>query len=122
MGSDGSIAIVDDDEALGRALARLLGTFSFQIRTYRSGREFLNSLGAGTPACLILDLQMLEMTGLEIARHLADIGLRIPIIFLTARDEPGARSSCEMVGGSAFLLKPVKGDLLLDSINSAMGI
>ena len=120
-GSDRYIAIVDDDEPLRRALSRLIGAFSFQVRTYGSGREFLNSLSAGTPACLILDLQMLEMTGLETAQHLAELGLRIPTIFLTARDEPSARSSCEIVGGIAFLLKPVMSDLLLDSINSAMG-
>ena len=115
------IALVDDDEPLRRALSRLIAASSFQVRTYRSGRELLNSLCAGTPACLILDVQMLEMTGLEIAQHLTDMGMRIPTIFLTARDEPSVRASCEAVGGIAFLVKPVMCDLLLDSINSAIG-
>lgn len=118
--SGGYIGIIDDDEPLRRALSRLVAALSFQVRTYGSGREFLNSLSAGTPACLILDVQMLEMTGLEIAHHLADLGPRIPIIFLTAHDQPGVRSSCEMAGGSAFLVKPVMRDLLLESVNSAM--
>jgi FixJ family two-component response regulator len=118
--SSGYVAIVDDDDPLRRALARLIGAYSYQVRAYRSGPEFLDSLRGGTPACLILDQQMLEMTGLEIAQHLNDIGLRIPTIFLTARDEPSVRSSCDMMGGIAFLVKPVTKDLLLESINIAM--
>jgi FixJ family two-component response regulator len=120
--ASGYVAIVDDDDPLRRALSRLIGVYSYEVRAYRSGREFLDTLCDGTPACLILDLQMLEMTGLEIAQHLKDIGLRIPTIFLTARDEPSARSSCEMMGAIAFLVKPVMQDLLFESINVAMGV
>jgi len=120
--SSGYVAIVDDDDPLRRALVRLIGAYSYQVRAYRSGREFLDSLRGGMPACLILDLQMLEMTGLELAQHLKDIGLRIPTIFLTARDEPSVRSSCAMMGGIAFLVKPVMQDLLLESINVAIGV
>ena len=118
--SGGYIAIVDDDEPLRRALSRLLGAFSFQVRTFGSGREFFDSFSAGTPDCLIVDLQMFEMTGLEIAQHLADMRLHIPTIVLTARDEPSARSSCEMLGVAAFLVKPVTSELLVDSINTAI--
>jgi FixJ family two-component response regulator len=114
------IAIVDDDEPLRRALARLIRACSFRVQTYCSGRDFIDSLATGAPDCLILDLQMLEMTGLEVAQQLAEMGLRIPTIFLTARDEPSARSSCDMVGASSFLVKPVMRDLLLESINSAI--
>jgi FixJ family two-component response regulator len=115
------IAIVDDDEAVCRALARLLRAFSHQVRTYRSGREFLNSLNIAVPTCVIVDLQMDDMTGLELLRNLADTGAKIPAIVVTAHDEAGMRHRCEAAGAAAFLVKPVMRDPLLDAIRAATG-
>src|SRR6185436_15918227 len=84
----GSIAIIDDDAPVGRALARLIRAHSYSVQVYGSAREFLDTVKGHTPACLIIDLQMEEMTGLQLVHHLADMGLRIPAIFVTARDEP----------------------------------
>lgn len=113
------IAIVDDDELIRRALSRLLKTYSFQVQTYASGREFLDSLKTGTPACLILDLHMRhEMSGLEVLSRLAGLGLRIPTIVATAQDEQGMRHRCELAGADAFLVKPFTVELLLETIRS----
>ena len=116
----GHIAIVDDDAPVGRALARLIKAYSYSVQVYQSAREFLDALKTGTPACLIVDLQMEEMTGLQLVHHLADIGLRIPAIFVTARDEPGMQQSCEASGAIAFLLKPVMNEALLHAIDTAL--
>ena len=116
----GHIAIVDDDASVGRALARLIKAHCYPVQVYRSAREFLDTLKTSTPACLIVDLQMEEMTGLQLIHHLASIGLRIPAIFVTARDEPGMQHSCEASGAIAFLLKPVMSEPLLEAINTAL--
>lgn len=116
----GHIAIVDDDASVGRALARLIKAHAYPVQVYRSAREFLDTLKTSRPACLIVDLQMEEMTGLQLVHHLAAIGLRIPAIFVTARDEPGMQHSCEASGAIAFLLKPVMSEPLLEAINAAL--
>jgi len=116
-----TIAIVDDHESVRRAMARLVGAYSsFQVQTYASGREFLDSLKVSVPNCLIVDLRMKDMTGLELLHSLAGMGLRIPTIVATADDEPGMRHRCKLAGAVAFLVKPVMSDPLLDAIKTAM--
>jgi FixJ family two-component response regulator len=114
------VAIVDDDQAVRRALARLVEAHSYNVQTCQSGREFLDSLKVGVPACLIVDLQMNGMTGLELMHHLSDTGLRIPTIVATADDEPGMRHRCKLAGAVGFLVKPVMSDPLLEAIKAAM--
>ena len=116
----GYVAVVDDDESVRRALARLIRAYSFHVKTYQSGREFLDSLKIGVPACLIVDLQMEDMTGLELLHRLAFVGLRIPTIVVTARDEPGIQHVWGIADAPAFLMKPVMRDPLLGAINAAM--
>jgi FixJ family two-component response regulator len=117
----GAVAIVDDDPSVRRALARLIGAYSFEPRPYSSAREFLDSLNNGAPACLLVDLQMDDMTGLELLHRLAGLGLKIPTIVVTAQDEPGMRHRCSLAGATAFLVKPVTGDPLLEAIEAAIG-
>jgi two-component system response regulator DctR len=101
-------------------MARILEAYSFQVQTYPSGREFLASVKIGLPDCLIIDLRMNDMTGLELLDHLAGIGLRIPTIVATADDDPGMQHRCALAGAFAFLVKPVMRDRLLGAINAAM--
>jgi FixJ family two-component response regulator len=113
------IAIVDDDPSVLKALARLLRACAFEAKTYTSARDFLATLPDGLPECLIVDLQMPEMNGLELQRHLARNGLRIPTIVITAHNEAGVRERCESIGAAAFLSKPLQDTLLLAAINNA---
>jgi FixJ family two-component response regulator len=115
------IAIVDDDPSVLKALARLLRARAFEARTYASAREFLSALHEGLPECLIVDLQMPDMTGLELQRHLIRRGLRIPTIVITAHNEAGARERCESAGAVAFLSKPLQDTSLFAAIESATG-
>jgi FixJ family two-component response regulator len=112
---------VDDDPSVLKALARLLRTRAFEARTYNSAREFLKALHQGLPECLIVDLQMPDMTGLELQRHLVRSGLRIPTIVITAHNEAGARERCEQAGVAAFLSKPLQDTSLLAAIDDARG-
>lgn len=112
------IAVVDDDPSVLRALARLLGTRSFDARTFPSAMQFLDSLSDELPDCLIADLQMPEMTGLELQRALAGKGVRIPTIIITAHDETGMRDRCKSAGAVAYLSKPLHDTSLFAAIDA----
>jgi FixJ family two-component response regulator len=115
------IAIVDDDPAVLKALARLLRTRALYARTFGSAQEFLDALPDGLPDCLIVDLQMPGMTGLELQQHLVEAGIKIPTIVITAHDLVSTREGCRAAGASAYLLKPVQDAILIEAINSATG-
>jgi len=113
------IAIVDDDPFVLKALARMLKARALEPRTFGSAREFLASLTKELPECLVADLQMPEMTGLELQHSLNREGIRIPTIIITAHDEAGVRKRCEAAGAVAFLAKPVQDITLLAAIDDA---
>ncbi len=115
------VAIVDDDPSVLKALSRLLGTWSLVARTFQSGAQFLASLVDGRPDCLIVDLQMPGMTGLDIQRHLASEGIRIPTIVITAHGDAEMRARCEAAGAIAYLPKPVSSTSLFAAIEAATG-
>jgi FixJ family two-component response regulator len=96
-----------------------LGTRSFATKTYISAPQFLASLPEGLPDCLIADLQMPEMTGLELQLDLARRGVQIPTIIITAHDEAGMRERCKSAGAIAYLSKPVHDALLFAAIDDA---
>jgi FixJ family two-component response regulator len=112
------IAVVDDDPAVLKALSRLLRSHAFRARTYGSGQEFLSALPAGLPDCLIVDLQMPEMNGLELQQHLASNGIKIPTILITAYDDVALRDQAGLV---ASLRKPLQEKALFDAIDKAVG-
>lgn len=114
------IAIVDDEESVCRAFARLLRAYSFRPQTYQSGPEFLDSLKSSVPACLIVDVHLGDINGFEVLRRLTDIGVKIPAIVLTARDEPGVQRDFALCGATVLLNKPVAGDALLNAIETAI--
>jgi FixJ family two-component response regulator len=115
------VAIVDDEASVRKALARLLGASAFNSQTYASAREFLDSLASGVPECLIVDLQMPEMTGLELQGELLRAGIKIPTIIITAHDEKGFFEQCRAAGAIAYLLKPMDEATLIAAVNKAIG-
>jgi FixJ family two-component response regulator len=117
----GWIAIVDDDPAVLKALARLLRIRGMQVRIFRSAQEFLSALPDSRPACLILDLQMPEMTGLELLHYLRRKNIQIPAIVVTAHGGAGVRERCESAGAFAFLAKPIQDTSLVAAIHNACG-
>jgi FixJ family two-component response regulator len=115
------VAIVDDDAGVRRALSLLLDAWEFETSTYGSAAEFLESLRDGIPQCLIVDLQMPQMTGLELQRHLVSGGIEIPTIAITAHNEFGARERCQAAGAKVFLIKPIQEEILIAAIEAAIG-
>ena len=115
-----SIAIVDDDPSVLKALARLLSTRSFIATTYLSGPEFLAALPEALPDCLIADLQMPEMTGLELLQNLICSGIRMPTIIITAHDAAGMCDRSKSIGAIAYLSKPVQDASLWAAIDAAL--
>jgi FixJ family two-component response regulator len=115
------IAVVDDEESVRKSLRRLLVASELDATVYASGQEFLDSLGGRQPDCLVLDLQMPGLTGLEVQRALARARVRFPTIIITAHDEPETRSRCLAAGAVAYLCKPLHDELLLDAITTAVG-
>jgi FixJ family two-component response regulator len=113
------IAIVDDDPSVLRALTRLLRVRALHARTYQSAQEFLAALPGGLPECLILDLQMPGMNGLELLQHMTRQGIRIPTIIITAHGDAGIRERCESAGAIAFLTKPLQDTSLFAAIEEA---
>lgn len=115
------IAVVDDEESVRKSLRRLLVASELDATVYASGQEFLESLGARQPDCLVLDLQMPGLTGLEVQRALAGARVRFPTIIITAHDEPETRARCLAAGAMAYLCKPLHDELLLEAITAAVG-
>src|SRR5262245_54061980 len=113
------IAIIDDDPSVLKALTRSLQLHAFRTRTYESARDFLSTVAAGLPMCMIVDLQMPEMTGLELLQHLKRSGIHIPTIVITAHTDTAALEHCEAAGAVAILPKPWRNDLLFAAIDNA---
>ena len=116
------IAVVDDDESVRKALKRLLRAANLDADTFASGRDFLVSLAAQVPACIVLDLHMPGMNGLDIQQQLTRTGLLVPIVVITGHDEPLTRAQCLSAGTAAYLCKPLDDEALLDAIHRAAGV
>jgi FixJ family two-component response regulator len=114
------IAIVDDEPSVCRALNRLVRSARMDAETFNSAGEFMDTGVSHEPDCLILDVQMPGMTGLELCGQLAGRKSRIPVIFITAHDAPAARETADERGAVAYLTKPVDDQLLLDAIGKAL--
>jgi FixJ family two-component response regulator len=115
-----TIAVVDDDEAVRDALGNLLASLDLGVATFASAEEFLASPAAAAAACLITDVQMPGMSGLELQRHLADRGNRMPVILITAFPHDYVRRQAEAEGAAGFFAKPFDARLMIDCIERAL--
>lgn len=117
------IAIVDDDESVCRAVRRLVRSLAMDAETFNSGQQFLDLLEAMPsfrPDCVILDVQMPGMNGLDVQDLLAASGNKFPLIFITAHDEVGVREKALSAGALAFLRKPFDDELLVKTLGEAL--
>ena len=114
------ISIVDDDEALRTSLEDLIRSVGFRVQGFASGEAFLRSNQVQTTDCLILDVRMPGMTGPDLQRDLRSERADLPIIFITAYENPGVRAQVLEAGAVAFLYKPFYEEDLLDAINAAL--
>lgn len=114
------VAVVDDEASVRKALRRLLSASDLDCALFASGRDFLESLQGKVPDCVLLDLHMPGLTGLDVQRELSRSGARVPTIIITAHDEPPNRAQCLSAGAVAYVRKPFDGSLLLSVIASAI--
>lgn len=115
-----SVAIVDDEEGIRKALGRLLRAAGMQTHGYANGQEFLTAAAERRPDCVVLDLHMPGISGLQVLRKLKISGLLLPIVVITAHDDPETREQCLSSGARAYLRKPLEDRLLLNAISAAM--
>lgn len=115
------IAIVDDDEDVRKAVHAVLTSAGLLPRSFASAQEFLNSGLRSEIGCLIADIEMPGMNGLELQARLAEDGFRIPIIFITAYGDTRTRMRAIMAGAHGFLEKPFDDNVLLERIYTALG-
>jgi FixJ family two-component response regulator len=114
------ISIVDDDDSLRNSLNNLLRSVGYRLADFPSAEEFLNSSELHDTACLILDVRMPGMSGLDLQRQLVANNSRIPIIFITSHGDDDARARALAAGAVAFLYKPFREEALLEAIDSAL--
>jgi FixJ family two-component response regulator len=117
------VVIVDDDGAVREALESVLRSAGFRVQCFASAEQFLDSPAWGAAACLLLDLRLPGIGGLELQERIARTGIRIPVVFETAHvDHGGAtRLQAERVGALGFLRKPFTDDDLMRAVRSAVG-
>jgi FixJ family two-component response regulator len=113
------VAVVDDDENFGRSLGRLLRAAGMQSITYTSGEAFLADTKHPRFDCLVLDVQLGGMSGIELGRRLETEGRYAPFIYITAHDDPEARAAAEAAGCAAFFRKTDPGADVLNAIRRA---
>ena len=117
--SDVHVALVDDDESVRKAVGRLLRLACQEVDVYSSGSEFLAGLHAAVPDCVVLDMYMPVMSGLDVQAALAERCPGLPIVFITAHDDPVAEQRALEAGAAAFLHKPFSEQQLLSAIATA---
>jgi FixJ family two-component response regulator len=114
------LSVVDDDEMLRESLPDLLREFGFSARAFSSGQEFLSSNYVDETRCLILDVAMPGMSGLEVQEELKRRGRAIPIIFITGQKDEDIRKQALRQGAVNVLYKPFSDSALLEAVNAAV--
>jgi FixJ family two-component response regulator len=122
-GGDGAplVCVVDDDLSLLRGLRRLLGTYGFTVEPFPSAEDFLASPHRARAACLVLDVQLGGLSGLELQEHLLAAGSEVPVIFITGHDDAPTRERAQRARSVAYLRKPFDDHALIEAINKALG-
>lgn len=116
----GAIAVVDDDDPLREALASILKASGYAVSAFGSAEEFLESFDRQKPACLVLDVRLPGMSGIELQRHMIETSKSAPIIFVTAHADDCLREALMRAGARSVLPKPVRSDTLLAEIDKAI--
>ena len=118
--SDEMVFVIDDDESIREALRSLIRSVGLKVQTFASAHEFLASSRPDVPACLILDVRMPGLSGLDLQRELAEADIHIPIIFITGHGDIPMSVRAMKAGAVEFLTKPFRDQDLLDAIQQAL--
>jgi FixJ family two-component response regulator len=114
------VIVVDDNAGILKSVVRLLAFHGIESRTFASAEALLESDSVQTATCLLLDIHLGGISGIELQRRLAASGSKCPVIFMTGKDEEATRIEAVDAGCIAYLRKPFTGHLLLDAIGKAV--
>jgi two-component system response regulator DctR len=117
-----TVFVVDDDAAVRDSIAELVESVGLKAEGFESASAFLETYRPERPGCLVLDVRMAEMSGLELQQRLADSGAGIPVIMLTGHGDVPMAVQAMKAGAADFLQKPYREQALLDSINAALSV
>ena len=115
------IAVVEDDAGIRRALERLLTSWGYGVELYGSAEEFIRAAISSVAACVLVDIQLEDVSGVELGRHLSSNGFTFPIIFMTGSQDETFRRQALDLGCVAYLLKPLQAQQLKEAIDLAIG-
>jgi len=115
-----TVFVIDDDADVRASIAGLLKSVGLRVETFASALEFLSRGGSGVPGCLVLDFTLESMNGFDAQRVLADAGVQIPIIFISADGDIPTSARARTSGAVQFLTKPFDDQNLLDAIQEAL--
>jgi FixJ family two-component response regulator len=115
------VCVIDDDDSLLRALRRLLDATGFRVATFSSAEQFLESDCRGRADCLVLDVHLGGLSGLDLQDRLAQSGVKTPVVVITAHDELATRDRARRAGAVQYLRKPFDDDTLIDAIMRSIG-
>ena len=110
------VAIVDDEESIRRALVRLFRLAHYRTQAFDSASKFLTSLAVRKPNCVVLDLQLPGITGVELLERFAELENPPPVVVITSNDEQRMEARCLALGTKRYLRKPIDCDALLDAV------
>jgi FixJ family two-component response regulator len=116
----GNVIIIDDDRGMRHAIQDLVESVGLRAESFATGEDFLRGQRTNEPSCLVLDVRLPQMSGLDIQRRLTEAGVRIPIIFITAHGDIPMSVRALKSGAVEFLTKPFRDQELLDAINLAL--
>jgi len=114
------IAVVDDEAPVRIAVGRLLRLADYEVARFGCGEEFLASLTARCPACVILDVHMPGLSGFDVQSRLRAAHIELPVVFITASDDPALDKTVVSAGGVRLLGKPFSNDQLLEAVGMAL--
>jgi FixJ family two-component response regulator len=120
MTNEPTVFIVDDDDAVRRFLTGLIQSIDLKVEAYASAKDFLDAYEPGHPGCLLLDVRMPGMSGLELQRELVDRSIDVPVIILTGHGNVPVAVQAMKAGAVDFIEKPFNNELLLDRIQKAV--
>ena len=114
------VFVIDDDESVSKSISRLMKSVGINVRTFASAREFLDQKCQSLPCCLVLDVRMPGMSGLELQQKLIECGSKMPIILMSAHEDISSIEQGLRAGAIAFLQKPFEAIEIIDLVKSAL--
>jgi Response regulator len=114
------VFVIDDDESMRQAISRLLHAIGLTVRTFGSAREFLSTRLPDIPACVVLDVRLPDLSGLDLQREMVERGIHVPVIFITGHGDIQMSVQAMKAGAVEFLTKPFRDQELIDAVRSGI--